>query len=219
MARRPVKPLQPSREERRAFLAECFTEAVEPMLEAGETYSALSVERLITAVDISRSTFYAYFDDKGDLLGAMTESVTNDLAEAGAVWFDLPPSATREDLRRALETLFAVYRRHKTLLRAITEAAGYDARVRAGRGALVERAVTGLQEHIERHQAAGTVAPELDPAYTARWLVWMLERGLDQFAGHAPEPEVNAALECITDLVWRGLYEGHAPAALRSRTA
>lgn len=218
MARRPVKPLQPSREERRAFLAECFTEAVEPMLEAGETYSALSVERLITAVDISRSTFYAYFDDKGDLLGAMTETVTRDLEQAGRAWFELSPSATRADLREALQRLFGVYRRHKTILRAITEMAGYDQRVRVQHLALIERAVSGLRDHIARHQAAGAAAPELDPEHTARWIVWMLERGLDQFAGHAPDAEMSAALDCTTAFLWRALYEGYKPADPPART-
>ena len=95
MQTRRAKPLQPPREERRALLARHFVEVVEPLLEAGESYADLSVERLITEVDISRSTFYVYFDDKGDLLSAMGQDVTVEFSEAGQAWFNLPGTARR----------------------------------------------------------------------------------------------------------------------------
>jgi AcrR family transcriptional regulator len=209
MPPRRTKPLQPPREERRALLARYFVEAVEPMLEAGEAYSDISVERLITSVEISRSTFYVYFDDKGDLLRAMAEDVTRDLAEAGAEWFGLSPTASKADLRDALRPLFDTYRRHQTLLGAITEAASYDARVREQHLALIEVAVTGLRDHIKGQQKAGTAAPELDAQRTARWLVWMLERGLHQLVAPATPAEVRRLLDSMTEFCWRALYAGY----------
>jgi TetR/AcrR family transcriptional regulator, ethionamide resistance regulator len=209
MPPRSSKPLKPDREERRAFLAGHFVEMVEPWLEAGESYADISVERLITAVDISRSTFYVYFDDKGDLLRAMAEDVTRDLAEAGAVWFTLSITATKKDLRAALKPLFDTYRRHRTLLGAITETASYDARIREQHLTLVETAVTGLTGHIKEHQKAGAAAAELDASRTARWLTWMLERGLYQLVAPASDAEAARLLTTMTDLVWRTLYAGH----------
>ena len=206
---RRTKPLQPSREERRALLARYFVEAVEPLLEAGESYADISVERLITTVDVSRSTFYVYFDDKADLLRAMGEDVTRDLAEAGAAWFELAPEASRDDLRKALTPLFDTYRRHRTLLGAITETAAYEPRVREQHVALVETAVAGLADHIRAQQAAGAAAPELDPDRTARWLTWMLERGLHQLVAPASKAEATRLLDTMTDIAWRTFYEGH----------
>lgn len=205
------RPLQPPREERRALLARHFVNVVEPLLEAGESYADVSVERLIKAVDISRSTFYVYFDDKGDLLGAMAADVTEDLAQAGAAWFDLPIDASKRDLRAALSRLFETYRRHQTLLGAITESAAYDPRVRAQHLALVERAVDGLQDHIRAHQKAGAAAPDLDPRRTAQWLTWMYERALYQLVGQATPNEAKRLLDAATDLIWRALYAGYHP--------
>jgi AcrR family transcriptional regulator len=205
------RPLQPPREVRRALLARYFVDAVEPWLEAGESYADISVERLITTVDISRSTFYVYFDDKGDLLGAMAEDVTRDLAEAGSAWFDLATDATKRDLRDALGQLFATYRRHQTLLGAITESAAFDARVRERHLALIDRAVQGLESHIKEHQAAGAAAPDLDARRTAQWLTWMYERALYQLVGQATKPEARKLLDAATDLVWRALYAGYHP--------
>lgn len=209
MPPRTTKPLQPPREERRALLARYFVEAVEPLLEAGESYAEISVERLIKAVDISRSTFYVYFDDKGDLLRAMAEDVTRDLAEAGAEWFELSPEASRDDLRSALKPLFDTYRRHQTLLGAITETAAYDPQIREQHLTLVETAVGGLAGHIREQQKAGAAAPELDPERTARWLTWMLERGLYQLVAPASKAESKRLLDTVTDIAWRTLYEGH----------
>jgi len=204
-----VRPLQPPREERRELLARHFVQAVEPLLEAGESYADISVERLITAVDISRSTFYVYFDDKGDLLRAMAEDVTRDLAEAGASWFEMPTDASKSDLRQALRPLFDTYRRHHTLLGAITEAASYDPRVREQHLTLVNEAVTGLQGHIKTQQRAGAAAPELDALRTAKWLTWMHERGLYQMVATASAAETRRLLDAMADLVWRTLYAGY----------
>jgi len=206
---RTSKPLQPSKEERRVVLARYFSEAVEPLLAAGEAYSDISVERLITSVDISRSTFYAYFDDKGDLLKAIGEDVTLDLAAAGAHWFELPADADRAALRAALVPLFETYRRHRRVLEAITEAASYDANIRALHLALVDRAATGLADHIRVQQAVGAMPTDLDPDASARWLVWMLERGLYQLYAPADPAEGERQLDALTALVWRALYEGH----------
>ena len=201
MARRP-KPLQPDKEERRARLVGYFTEAVEELMAGGESYADLSVERLITAVDVSRSTFYAYFDDKSGLLRAMGEDVTQDLAQAGAHWFQLSPKASKDDLRGALKPLFETYREHQMVLRAITEAAAYDAGIRELHLALVEQAAAGLREHL----AQLPWAKRGDAPRTALWLVWMLERGLYQIVGPADEDEVEELLDAMTELVWGALY-------------
>ncbi|MFA6576641.1 MAG: TetR/AcrR family transcriptional regulator [Nocardioides sp.] len=202
---RPAKPLQPTRDERRLVLARYFIDAVSPMLAGGESYSDISVERLITTVDVSRSTFYSYFDDKADLLRAMGEDVTQDLAEAGSHWFELGLPADREALRAALRPLFDTYRRHQMILRSITDAASYDAGIRSLHAALVARAGAGLQDHLER-LAAERPEPELDVQRTAVWLVWMLERGLYQVVAPAGPDEVERLLGALVELVWRCLY-------------
>lgn len=209
MSQTTARPLQPAHAERLARLRRHFIEVVEPLLEAGESFADLSVERLIQAADISRSTFYVYFDDKGDLLGAMVVDITADLAEAGTPWFRLAPDATRDELRDALRSLFGTYRRHKTILGAVAEAAAYDARVRDQHRLLVERAVSELSAHIAEQQRQGAAAPELHPRRTAQWLTWMLERGLYQLVAPAQSADAEDLLDSATDIAWRTLYEGH----------
>lgn len=202
MSLRPAKPLQPTREERRLELARYFIDEVTPLLAAGEVYSELSVARMIDAVGISRSTFYGYFDDKSDLLQAMGEDITIDLAEAGARWFELGLPEDRAALRTALRPLFDTYRRHHVLLRAITDAAAYDAGMRALHAGLVERAASGLEEHVARLPAAEPI----DARRTSMWLVWMLERGLYQIVATTGDREAGRQLDTVVELIWGVLY-------------
>lgn len=188
-------------ERRRLRLARKFIAEVAPLLEAGEQYSDISVERLITAVGVSRSTFYSYFSDKAALLAAMAEDVTIDLAEAGATWFELGEPDGVEAVRVALRPLLATYREHRQILRSITDAASYDAGIRELHQALVARATAGLGEHLV---ALGRA--DLDVERTAQWLVWMLERGLYQLVAEASAAESERQLDAVAELVWRALY-------------
>ena len=186
---------------RRARLSRRVLDVVEPLLEEGTSYADLSVEQIIKEVGIARSTFYVYYKDKGDLLEAMAQDITADLRVAGAAWFTFEPDRSRDELREALTPLFDTYRRHRTVLGAIVEAAAYDPRIRARHAELVEAAVGGLSEHI-----AAQTGTSLDPRLTAEWLVVMFERGLYLLVAPAEGERVEQLLGAATDLVWRLLY-------------
>jgi AcrR family transcriptional regulator len=203
------KPLQPSQAERRAGLVRHFVTVLEPVLEGGEAYADLSVERLITLGGVSRATFYAYFDDKGHLLSAMAADVIGELVETGRHWWDLPGDADRAALARALGPPVDSYRRHRAILGAVADAAAYDPRVRAEHGALVSGVVTSLTAHIRAAQRAGTACPDLDPARTAAWIIWMHERGLQQLVSPADDAEARRLRKALTAVVWRPLYDGY----------
>ena len=175
------------------------------MLAAGETYGDISVERIIRGVDVSRSTFYRYFDDKPALLRAMAVDVTLELAEGGSDWFELAMPPRRDELAWAMERLFKTYRRHHLILRAITDAAVYDPTIRDEYAALVARATEGLRAHVLGLAALRPVLAA-DPERSASWLVWMLERGLYQRVSVGDDASMQAELDVIVDLLWHALY-------------
>ena len=204
-----ASPLQVTQAERRDLLSRRLISIVEPLIEAGEGYSELSVERIIRAAGISRSTFYSYFDDKADLLVAMAQHVVADVLDTGDSWWELPHGAGKDELREALRPPIDAYRRHRTLLGAVVESAAYDPRAREQLNRLVEASANELATHIRACQRAGSAAPDLDPARSARWLIWMIERGLYQLMSPAGDREARRLLDSLTDLVWRSLYAGY----------
>ena len=202
--------------ERRIILVRALIEAIEPIIDAGTPYAALSVERIIRAVGVSRATFYSYFKDKGDLLRAMAEDLTADIGEGSEAWWRLADNAGRDELREALRPAIDAYLQHRILIRAVAETAAYDDHVRETYGALMSQTIDHLSAHITGQQARGLAAPELDPERTATWLVWMLERGFYQAVSIADPDAVEPWVESLTDLIWRMVYAGARPELRRA---
>lgn len=204
MTRRSEK----SRASRRAALVAKMMTVVEELIEAGESFAEVSVERLITGAGISRTTFYVYFEDKGVLLLALAEDVVTQLVGAAEVWWSLPPGAEEADLERALGGIMDVYRRHQRIWGALVDASAYDPNVRESFRGIVEQAADGLAAYIRRGQKEGHLRAGLDPDRTAAWLTWMTERGLYQRLPGASDAELKKLLRAQTDIVWFTLYEG-----------
>jgi AcrR family transcriptional regulator len=200
-----------SRAARRDELRDRLLDAVEELIAEGETYTELSVERLVKEADVSRSTFYVYFEDKGELLRAWFAQIIEEISEAAAGWWELGPGVTRADLREVLEHVVVTYRPHTTLMAAVYDAASYDAQVREEVQAMMKTNVASLRKHIRQGQKEGFVQPELLPDETAAWLTWMAERGLHQLVRSASDKELGLLIDAYTDVVWNSLY-AFAPA-------
>lgn len=200
------------------MLSRHFVGVVEELVENGVRYADLSVEAIITAGGISRSTFYVYFEDKGDLLVAMAQDVIGDLLADGSSWWELPVGATREDLQKALRVPIDTYRQHRTILGTVAETAAYEPRAREQQQNLIGQVVTALTTYIGDAQRAGVTDPDLDAARTAPWLIWMIERGLYQLVGGADDKEVERQLDALVEIVWRVVYLSGRGSASRKPT-
>jgi len=203
---------------RRARTVATLLVVVEDLLAEGEQFSELTVERLVTAAGMSRSTFYVYFEDKGTLLLALAQDVVERMLEAADAWWNLPLDADRSDVEDALGGIVEVYLRHDDLWGALIEASAYDPRVRASFRAVVDSAGDALARHIRDGQQRGSVRPGLDPQRTAGWLTWMTERGHHQLVAGASPDEVRAQTSAQAAIVWHTLYEG-APSREEHRAA
>lgn len=197
---------QSSRAEKRDALRDRLLEVVERLLGEGESFTEISVERLVSQAGISRSTFYLYFEDKGDLLRAWFSGITGELEAVAGEWWALGPEATREHLRGALARIVGSYRPHTTLMAALYDAAAYDDGVRTLVSAMMARNIAGLRKHIKAGQRAGSIHAGLLADQTAGWLTWMAERGLHQLVRTASDAEVARLVDAYTDIVWNTLY-------------
>ena len=181
-------------------------EIVKRLLEAGERFNEISVERLAAEAGISRTTFYVYFEDKSDLLRAWFTDVTRELNEAAAGWWSLGPEIRREHLRDALANIVHSYRPHTTLMAATHDVSGYDAHARHLVVEAMDAYARGIRRHIEAGQAAGFIDRALLPEQTAYWLCWMAERGLHQIPRDADERQIDHLIDAYSDIVWNVLY-------------
>jgi AcrR family transcriptional regulator len=179
---------------------------VERRLRDGEIFADVKVGEIVADANISRTTFYAYFDDKTDLLRTWYSDVTDVILDAARQWWDLDGSAARSDLREALAGVVDAYRPHPELMTATHEAVGYDHGVRDVVESSMGRYIDGLRTHIENGQESGFVDPSLPAAETAYWLQWMAERGLHRMVRSATDTEVQRLLDAYAGIVWNTLY-------------
>ncbi|UTI63505.1 TetR/AcrR family transcriptional regulator [Paraconexibacter antarcticus] len=197
---------QSSRSERRDEARRRLLGVVEKLLEEGESFTEISVERLVSEAGMSRSTFYVYFEDKGDLLRAWFAEITAELTDVAAGWLSLGADAAHADLRAALDRVVKTYRPHTTLMAATYDAAAYDASVRELVEAMMASNVAALRKHIKSGQSGGYVDPQLPAAQTAAWLTWMAERGLHQLVRTATTADLEKLIDAYTAIVWNTLY-------------
>ena len=155
---------------------------------------------------ISRSTYYAYFVDKANLLRLWYAEFTLGTLAAAREWWSLDASATRADLKRALERIMAAQLPHPELLAATHEAIGADEAVRETVEAAMNQYIDGIRIHIETGQQQGFIDPTLRPAETAYWLQWMAERGFHMMARRGADSDTSPLAEAYAGIIWNTLY-------------
>jgi TetR/AcrR family transcriptional regulator, ethionamide resistance regulator len=179
---------------------------VERQLRSGATYADVNVASVVAEAGISRSTFYAYFVDKTTLLRTWYGEFTQVILDAVQSWWSLDGTATKEDVRAALERIMDAHRAHPELIAATHEAIGTDHGVREAVDDAMHRYIDGLQAHIETGQADGFIDPSLPAAETAYWLQWMAERGLHRMVRAGSESTQERLAEAYAAIVWNTLY-------------
>jgi TetR/AcrR family transcriptional regulator, ethionamide resistance regulator len=203
--RQPAKREQ-ARQQRREQMERQLLDATERLMRDGTSFTELSVDRLSTEAGISRASFYIYFEDKGHLLRRLAGQVFADLAESADRWWSVAWRRDPEDVRTAMASLVASYRRHQPVLVALNEMAAYDPVVGATYGNLLT-AITGrMTRVIEEGQADGSIRPQLAAATTASALTWMVERACQQNLPTEPASYDSELATSLAEIIWNTLY-------------
>lgn len=182
--------------------------AVEELCGPGETYAELSVERLIRAAGVNRSTFYSYFEDKTALLLALAEQSLDEMLDTATYWYELPAKASKADLHDALGRVVDAHVAHHAVMAATADAADRSLAVGKPYETMMDRSTAALAAYIRRGQQERFIDPKLDPEPTAAWLMWMSEGGLARLVGPATPAERTRLHAGLTELFWTGLRMG-----------
>ncbi|MFC7528219.1 TetR/AcrR family transcriptional regulator [Actinoplanes sp. GCM10030250] len=121
---------------------------------ARKPLAEITIDELAAGAEISRSSFYFYFDSKLAVVIALLHSLTGELSADAGPWLDgTGPDAPA--LRRSLTTLAAIWRDHGRLLAGALAAAPGCPPIGEWRESLRHAHVTRLAARIERDRAAG----------------------------------------------------------------
>jgi AcrR family transcriptional regulator len=173
----------------------------------------MTVEGVMVRTGLSRPAFYAYFRDRYEVVTRLLEGIGGLLFALDWHWLSggEVEEEAREVLVDALRAGSQTFVEYGSVLRAIADAAGYDARVeQVYRYGLIERLVAAVADRISRDVEAGLSPADLEPEETARALVLMTERYmLDAFGRpeRRPSREESAAVFATLEGIWvRTLY-------------
>ena len=150
-------------------------------------FREMTVEGVMIRTGLSRPAFYAYFRDRYEVVTRLLEGIGGLLFALDWRWLSGGEvgEEAREVLVDALRAGSQTFVEYGPVLRAIADAAGYDARVeQVYRYGLIERLVGAVAVRISRDVEAGLSPADLDPEETSRALVLMTERYLLDAFGH-----------------------------------
>lgn len=184
----------PLPEDQRGRTRESILNATRELLDTGKAFAELSVGEISIKAGVSRPTFYAYFQDKRELVLSLGNELEADVRAVAGPWL----RDEDDDLRITLEGVLRSFRNHGATLGAIVEAANYDADVATFWRDFHE---WFLVNAAERAQRADPTLKAADADALAYSLVWMTERCLTEHLS-AQRVEEQPLLNAIERL-WR----------------
>ncbi len=155
---------------------------------------------------ISRPSFYNYFADTHELMEALLAILESDILEGANPWLsdDGDPVAL---LHESLAAEVHICYRCGPLLKAVTDAAGTDARVEAGWYGMLDRFDDAVSKRIADDQNLGLIEP-FDPRAVATALNRVDASLYVQAFGRRPRSRPGPVLDAIAR-VWISSLYGH----------
>ncbi|HET7690790.1 MAG TPA: TetR/AcrR family transcriptional regulator [Nocardioidaceae bacterium] len=207
----PVAPDARPRRGRPATAAARILEATERLLDQGERYADLPVERVLEEANVSRSSFYTHFADKGALLVALAEATMDEITASGAMWWQSTHSLGPEPAAETVLDLIRVYRKHSWLIRAVAEATAYDPAIDALWRERREAFATFVALGIREEQKQGFVRAELDVERTASYVTLLVDQAVLDHIRHGNKRDDRQVAAALGRMGWLAYY-GEFPA-------
>jgi AcrR family transcriptional regulator len=164
------------RDAKHADLRARLLAATERLLDSGLSFTEISVNRLCREAGVVRSTFYAHYEDKGDLLKDLTDEILSGLGTIASEWWSQGPSLHIGEMEDIGLRLLTRFREHELLLAAVSDTAVHDAKVRAGYVELMDSFIDQVAQMIEIGRAEGVIPPGPPAHETAGMITWGFER-------------------------------------------
>lgn len=169
----------------------------------------LTIDRIAREAGVARATFYAYFESKYEVVGALLELVIVEMEQLLAAFVDRAPDAPPEAaIREAMTAVARLWQRHAPVYRAF-----HDNRhavpelseqwVRGSR-----RFTDAIAARIDRDVADGVAPRMTNPRGVAATLVWCAEH-LFYLADAGVDSDLPAgddAVEILVQMWTRMLY-------------
>jgi AcrR family transcriptional regulator len=171
----------------------------------GDSFRDITVNQLVDAAGLARSTFYLNFDDKAAMLRTLSATSLARLYVGARAWIHLGADATRADIAAAMRQIIDAFLEDHAVMRAVAEAAVYEPTVRDDYVKGVEAFAGAIERMIRKGIKQRRIRP-VAPSPTAAALAWMTERTISRIEPDASPRSLDAVADALAAIVWRTLY-------------
>ena len=136
-------------------------------------FDGASISRIVEGANVSRGTFYLYFESKEDIFRTLAEETLTQVVELQRPPDNKDPVAT---IRTSIAGFIAYYREHARLMAVLEQVATHDPSFRTLRRDMRRGVAEGAVRFIASLQRHGTIPATVDPRYDATALTGMVDR-------------------------------------------
>jgi AcrR family transcriptional regulator len=178
MSNNPMSPIVKNEDRRTLRTRQALIDALIALL-LEKSYDAISVNDIVDRANIGRSTFYAHFQTKDDLLGFGFDRILNTLLEQIAI--------SKEDQSFTINTtmLFAHAKEHYSIYRTLIWGSGYEFLTKEAHEALSLK-LQNVLSHWTKETAEGIPLTVLSYSLAGSLLL-LLKWWLDNQMPYSPE--------------------------------
>lgn len=181
------------------------------LLRAGERFTEIPVERILTEANVSRSTFYVHFADKSALLIAIAEQSVDEVTATAESWWQTNHSNAPDAAEKTVLDLIKVYRKHATVLRTLAEVGAYDDVIRGVWRSRRERYNHMAAERMRIEQEKGLVDADVDVELAAAAVGQLVDATILDHVSYGSARRDKQVARAIARIGWLAYY-GHVPA-------
>lgn len=174
-----------------------------------DDFAALTVSSVTDRAGMTRSAFYHYFSGLDEVVLHLLEGFETAIRDAVDEWLD--GKRDRDDYRGAtrdeLTTMFGIYDEHRTVVRALVQAANISGNVfEQWQARAIDYYIDKTTQFITRQIALGR-SEVRDPRRTARALILMNNSvGFDNML--RADPDDPAAIALVISDIWNATIYG-----------
>ena len=179
--------------------------AVEAFTESG--FDRTSVAQIVKRAGVAQGTFYLYFESKGHLVPAIASFIIEQFLQRLQSVPEESVSNPDSLLTTLIDVTFAITKEQQQLI-----AFCYSGMAHFGHASQWEQIYAPyyqwIRQRLEALQKDGLVHPELDPVYTANFLVGVLEHTAEDHYLFGADPEQT---DRVRTELWRFLRRAIQP--------
>jgi AcrR family transcriptional regulator len=181
-------------------------DAVDRLLRRGEKFTEISVQRILAESGISRATFYAYFQDKVDLITRMAAKLRDQLLTmAGELDLGTGDDGAQRWAEFMLRSI-TVQRANGPLLAALREVATYDSTVRDFYAEDLEGFDAVVLRTLAEQRQAGTLPAGVNTTAASTFIVWGGEQAITRHIAVDDGSGDEAFARELAAIFWHGVY-------------